>query len=264
MQSQRLVNDNAAGLPGVLDGPVILRDAHASAPQPGEFQFMHAEQTVDQFDLGRPLSIFEFLAVAAPTFGRSKSGFEVAGAELGCEADPGGGTVVCVAANSEKGGVARTGAGIVIGTFDLVVGVALEFDQPCQCLAGRGPDAGQEIGIGRNQVLAPGAQDDAGLSVDGDLLIGFRAEADGAILVKTDTVVGDFAQVAFQRGEESRHALRVVPDVGTGAGAAADAFPGPEAARRIVFAREDLTGRGLQGVGRENRAVEEPLREGGI
>ena len=64
------------------------------------------------------------------------------------------------------------------------------------------------------------------------------------------------AQIAFQRGKQPGHGMGVMPDVGAGALAAADALPAVEAA-----VGEPVAGRGGQNRRVGERAVQEPVRQ---
>ena len=78
------------------------------------------------------------------------------------------------------------------------------------------------------------------MAIDGDLLVGFRSEADGTVRVVADAVVGDFTEVAFKRRKQTSDALCIVPDMSAGSRAASDTFPGPESAIGIILTRENF------------------------
>src|SRR5690606_34939148 len=97
-------------------------------------------------------------------------------------------------------------------------------------LADRRPMLLQEGVVRRDEVLAVGLQDRPRLPVGGVGDVGFAAEADeAAVGLEAGAEILHGAHRLLELGEKARHRLLVVPDVRAGTGAAADAFPRPEA-----------------------------------
>ncbi len=122
--------------------------------------------------------------------------------------------------------------GVVLAPLDQAVAIAILANHELHRLADAGPEGFEEAAIGRHLVFAVGLQHGAGLAIAGPELPSLAAEHDGAggfDEAGLGIVVLHDADRAFQFGEQPGHGMLVVPHVGAGAVAAADAFPGPEA-----------------------------------
>ena len=131
--------------------------------------------------------------------------------------------------------------------FEQAVAVGIVANQVLERGLDPGPEPLQERRVGRHLVLAIGPQDVPGLAVHGrpDRLLGPVAD-DAGLGVEADAlgVVDLLAEDPLQLGEEPRHGLGVVPDVGARPRAAAHALPAVEPAIRkrwqVEVARIDV------------------------
>ncbi len=113
--------------------------------------------------------------------------------------------------------------------------------------------------IGGGLVFAQGAQDGAGLGIDGGEVDELAAEMNGAVGLEGQAEIDLLARETFQVREEPGDGMGVLPDVAAGALTAADAFPAVEAAIGKAVA-----GRGGEDGRIEESAVQEPVGEGRI
>ena len=71
--------------------------------------------------------------------------------------------------------------------------------------------------VGRHLMFAQGAQNRAGLGVDGRDVVELAAEMNRAVRLQRQAEIDPFARDPFEVGEQPGHGVGVVPDVAAGA-----------------------------------------------